>query len=343
KAGVQLDGPKSPVMPYGRNIKSCTLNKRAGSCSFSFTGLIAGSYSYIGFAYDNAGKYAQSAPRSFTISSATPIYPTISVSHSPANPVAKTNTTITATAADDVKVTRVTIYLDDKPIKVCTPDTATATCSVTFSYPAAGTHTYYATATDSTGLNVSSSATLPSVQVMDVSTLNTAFSGYTGTIFEGKYVYFVPYSPGGQTNVLRYDTTGNFTHNRTTTATTHSSWQVFDLKKLQSNFYTSYSTGISSNVSAIYIGSSMSGWQAAGYLTFGNFTHNQYSWYIANMPQMVYNTHVIYHGASYDNSKYAYYISQPGSPMIYRYDTTVAVGGNSARDPTTGTKSFTVS
>ena len=54
-----------------------------------------------------------------------------------------------------------------------------------------------------------------------VNGLGSNFNGYQGGIFDGKYVYFVPYHTGGtQGEVLRYDTTSNFE--------SLSSWSTFN-------------------------------------------------------------------------------------------------------------------
>ena len=57
----------------------------------------------------------------------------------------------------------------------------------------------------------------------DVSAVNAASKGFIGAVFDGRYVYFVPYAGSASTVdgvATRYDTTGTFTSN--------SSWSTFD-------------------------------------------------------------------------------------------------------------------
>ncbi|MBF0538771.1 MAG: hypothetical protein HQL03_11025, partial [Nitrospirae bacterium] len=63
--------------------------------------------------------------------------------------------------------------------------------------------------------------TAGSWSVYDTTAVNSNSKGFNGAVFDGRYVYFVPYSNGaifGQ--ITRYDTTGNFT--------TAGSWSVYD-------------------------------------------------------------------------------------------------------------------
>jgi len=54
----------------------------------------------------------------------------------------------------------------------------------------------------------------------DMETLNTLATGFTGAIFDGRYVYFVPRQFGGDGLVVQYDTQASFT--------LASSWSTFD-------------------------------------------------------------------------------------------------------------------
>ena len=59
----------------------------------------------------------------------------------------------------------------------------------------------------------------------DISTLNVAAKGFIGGVFDGRYVYFVPYHNGATHGlVARYDTQSSFT--------TATSWSVFDTEQV---------------------------------------------------------------------------------------------------------------
>ena len=86
----------------------------------------------------------------------------------------------------------------------------------------------------------------PSWQVMEANTTlgqKSDFVGFTDPVFDGRHIYFVTQedNPGGSISgiALRYDTTGNFTHNATNTATGHTSWQFMNLSSM-SNHYVGY-------------------------------------------------------------------------------------------------------
>jgi hypothetical protein len=54
----------------------------------------------------------------------------------------------------------------------------------------------------------------------DMATLNTLATGFTGAIFDGRYVYYVPRQFGGAGLVVRYDTHASFA--------LASAWTTFD-------------------------------------------------------------------------------------------------------------------
>ena len=118
--------------------------------------------------------------------------------------------------------------------------------------------------------------------------LGSNFNGYQGGIFDGRYVYFVPYHTGGtQGEVLRYDTTSNFE--------SLISWSTFNA-----------STGI--------------GWFASGTCMIGELCqlHRVESHGVGNDP-------VGFEGAVFDG-RYVYFVphiregGQHGE--VLRYDTT---------------------
>ena len=118
--------------------------------------------------------------------------------------------------------------------------------------------------------------------------LGSNFNGYQGGIFDGRYVYFVPYHTGGtQGEVLRYDTTSNFE--------SLISWSTFNA-----------STGI--------------GWFASGTCMIGELCqlHRVESYGVGNDP-------VGFEGAVFDG-RYVYFVphiregGQHGE--VLRYDTT---------------------
>jgi antitoxin component YwqK of YwqJK toxin-antitoxin module len=59
-------------------------------------------------------------------------------------------------------------------------------------------------------------------ETFDIATVNSSAKGFIGGAFDGKYVYFIPFSNGAYDgNIARYDTTGGFG--------SPSSWEVFDI------------------------------------------------------------------------------------------------------------------
>jgi len=98
--------------------------------------------------------------------SADTIAPTVSVNHSPVSPLTSQTITISANASDASGIKEIKLYIDASLVKTCTLLT---TCSHPTSYSTAGTHTYYATATDNsanqnsaTSASASFSVTAPS-------------------------------------------------------------------------------------------------------------------------------------------------------------------------------------
>ncbi|MCX8194611.1 MAG: Ig-like domain-containing protein [Candidatus Micrarchaeota archaeon] len=72
--------------------------------------------------------------------------PTVSITHSPANPTSTQNITLTATASDASGIKQIQIYLDGALAKTCT--SATSCTHIAGPFAANTVHTYYATATD---------------------------------------------------------------------------------------------------------------------------------------------------------------------------------------------------
>lgn len=75
---------------------------------------------------------------------------TISVTHSPASPQTGQLVTITATVTGTVPISVISLFVDDILVKSC----SVSPCVYTATYTSAGTHTYYATATDTSGVSL---------------------------------------------------------------------------------------------------------------------------------------------------------------------------------------------
>jgi hypothetical protein len=63
-------------------------------------------------------------------------------------------------------------------------------------------------------------ASASSWSVFDVATVNAGAKAFHGGVFDGRYVYLVPYADGGGSVVVRHDVRGEFSSG--------SSWQAFD-------------------------------------------------------------------------------------------------------------------
>jgi hypothetical protein len=61
----------------------------------------------------------------------------------------------------------------------------------------------------------------------DMETLSTLATGFTGAVFDGRYMYFVPHGSGGAGLLARYDTFGAFT--------LAASWDTFDVHGVDVN------------------------------------------------------------------------------------------------------------
>ena len=178
----------------------------------------------------------------------------------------------------------------------------------------------------------------PSWQVMDASTMNTNFKGYTGIGFDGHYIYYAPFynGVGENGNFLRYDTTGNFTHNQTTTAYETPSWQVMDTRTFNGEF-SGYSDGIFDG-KYMYFVPHQNSLNLHGtllrYDTTGNFTHNRTntatrhpSWQAINVTKSLNANFGRYKGGVFDG-RYVYLVPEAhienegaqGSGAILRYD-----------------------
>jgi len=72
--------------------------------------------------------------------------------------------------------------------------------------------------------------TYANLSFFDLTTINANYKGYYGACFDGRYVYFSPYSYGTAShgNFVRYDTTGSFT--------SAGSYTVHDLTTINANY-----------------------------------------------------------------------------------------------------------
>ena len=161
-----------------------------------------------------------------------------------------------------------------------------------------------------------------SYAVYDTTAVHADSKGFSAAVFDGRYIYFVPYINASATlfgQVTRYDTTLTFTD--------AGSWAVFDA--------TAIAAGSKGFSCAVYDGryvyfvplsvSPVLSWKITRYDTTGTFTAAG-SW-------VVYDATVIdpsaegFTGAVYDGSRYIYFVSiSDGSPSghVTRYDTTGA-------------------
>ncbi len=121
----------------------------------------SGTHNYYATATDssgNVGRYPSSGARSFTVGSGTggggggtgPDYtkPTVSFYMDPLNPVVNDKVTFKVTASDNVKVSKIDIYYDDKIVQTCTPNTASSYCTYVLQSAAIGVHKFYGFASD---------------------------------------------------------------------------------------------------------------------------------------------------------------------------------------------------
>jgi uncharacterized membrane protein len=160
--------------------------------------------------------------------------------------------------------------------------------------------------------------------VFDTTTVNANSKGFQGAVFDGRYVYFVPYYNG---QVTRYDTTGSFT--------AAGSYSVFDTTTVNAN-----SRGF---VGAVFDGRYVylvpyNNGQVTRYDTTGSFT--------AAGSYSVFDTTTVnanskgFHGAVFDG-RYVYFVPYSNgaySGQVTRYDTTgsfTAAGSYSVFDTTT--------
>ncbi|MDE2218414.1 MAG: tail fiber domain-containing protein [Patescibacteria group bacterium] len=160
------------------------------------------------------------------------------------------------------------------------------------------------------------SMTADNVAVYDTTAVNANSKGFMGAVFDGRYVYFVPYNngvPSGQ--ITRYDTTGSFTAS--------GSYAVYDTTAVNANskgfegavFDGRYVYFVPNN-NGVYSG------QITRYDTTGSFT--------ASGSYAVYDTTAVnanskgFMGAVFDG-RYVYFVpNYNGVPsgQITRYDTT---------------------
>jgi hypothetical protein len=153
----------------------------------------------------------------------------------------------------------------------------------------------------------------------DLTSINAAAVGYVGGVFDGRYVYFVPY---GQDNaqsgtLARYDTRGDFK--------SEGSWTTFDVTMLNPNAKGFY--GGTFDGRYLYLSPYASGWGAySGFMTRFDTTQN------INDPSSwsIFDTTTIdgrakgFFGATFDGH-YAYFVPYNGDGssggMLARVDT----------------------
>ncbi len=129
------------------NVRTCSFNNtyEYSSCSYSITSLLVGNHTYYATATDvsgNVARYPVEGYEVFYLADVTP--PTVSVSHSPQYPVLGNIVTIIANVFDNVNISSIEIYLDNVNVLSC----SSSPCMYTNSSLLAGNHAYWAVARD---------------------------------------------------------------------------------------------------------------------------------------------------------------------------------------------------
>ena len=156
--------------------KSCTTSGKFNSCTFEYSGLSAGSYSYLGFAFDAAGNAGQGAANvPFTVSAVSSGLPTLSARLLNTNPTIYETVSVSIKGVDDTGFKSIGLNIDGVESVVGCSDSFSETngvdsiggptadliyypkevsCLVPLTYYAPGKHTFFATATDISGNSV---------------------------------------------------------------------------------------------------------------------------------------------------------------------------------------------
>ena len=129
---------------------------------------------------------------------------------------------------------------------------------------------------------------------------------YSGTIFDGRYVYFAPDSAGGA--VLRYDTTLAFGSTR--------AWSTFDLTSM--NAVAKNYRGAVFDGRYVYLVPSSAGATLARYDTHAPY-RDASSWTLVDLKSV--SGTVSFTGGSFDG-RYLYLAPSPDASVTLRYDTT---------------------
>jgi hypothetical protein len=179
---------------------------------------------------------------------------------------------------------------------------------------------YYRIATTPAFTSLSQSGGFSAYAATNVNGLLT--SGYAGAIFDGRYVYFVPYqnSGGAHGKVLRLDTQGTFSNS--------SSWSAYDATAAVGSGAVGF-TGGAFDGQYVYFAQEaiVSNGGELRYDTQGNFT-NASSWSLYNPAITDGLVCAGFQGAGYDN-RYVYFVphyktnATPGgwNGIVLRYDT----------------------
>lgn len=153
----------------------------------------------------------------------------------------------------------------------------------------------------------------------DVSTINTNAKGFNGAVFDGRYVYLVPYYTGSAYSglVARYDTTLSFSLS--------TSWTFFNMTTVNSNakgYHKATFDGRYIYFSPMYNENGFHG-LVARYDTVGSFTVSS-SWSVFDLTALDTNLRG-FNGAAFDG-RYVYFIPYKLNSTTYhgrlvRYDT----------------------
>ncbi|MEN8215017.1 MAG: hypothetical protein ABFS56_01280 [Pseudomonadota bacterium] len=166
----------------------------------------------------------------------------------------------------------------------------------------------------------SSFTSVQSWAVYDTTQVHTNSRGFTGSVFDGRYVYFVPFQIDGTTSngqVTRYDTQGNFT--------SLESWEVYDTTQIHVNskgFHMGFFDGrYIYFVPYLLLENGVYNGQVTRYDTIGNF-NSASSWEVYDTTAINANSKGFFGAIS--DGRYIYFIPYNNGNhfgQITRYDT----------------------
>lgn len=148
-AEIYIDGILVKACPYIATTPPYSIP----ACLYVANFLATGNHTYKAIAYDNSSNWAADPPtgtKILTIVADTVKPSMVWLAHSPVNPLVGQTVTISGTACDTGGIKNATIYLDGSAVKTNTYTDLPNCISISYSasFGAAGSHTYYMTAAD---------------------------------------------------------------------------------------------------------------------------------------------------------------------------------------------------